>query len=320
MTSPARLFALPFVLALTALALPGPASAQELRAGRVLIGLTESPAVFVGPDRAFILGAESDPLPTALCGPVLCRPVVRAEACAAPRCPGSGRLVFASERVLEVSDFPTDREGFGRAQAALYAEPSLAPLTPYFQPHPEPAPHPARPPRYSYGTEDWWHFELALAGGIGTGMIHISAPMWEASAFLSLRFQPRGMDDEGLDLIMGSQVGAELRVRVIGNITGQSERDLAVFIGIGGAFGYAEANDVWRIPPLYAWIFPEFGVVVRSDRVPPAWYAGWSLPVTFLVDEHVGLEARANLLLVDDWYSGDDAEVLGTLSLGLVLR
>jgi hypothetical protein len=318
MTPPSR-FAL--LVSLCLVLLPLHASAQEApRAGRVLFGLTENPAVFVGPDRAWILGSEGDALPTALCGPVLCRPVVRAEACVAPRCPGMGRLVYASERVHDVRDFPTDREGFGRAQTALYAEPSLAPLMSYLQPHPEPAPAPPRPARYSHGTEDWWHLELALAGGIGTGMIHISAPMWEASAFLSLHFSPRGMDDEGLDLIMGSQVGAELRLRVIGNITGQSESDVAVFIGLGGAFGYADGNDVWRVPPLYAWVFPEFGVVVRSDRVPPAWYAGWSWPVTFLVDDHVGLEARANLLLIDDWYPEDDAEVLGTLSLGIVLR
>ena len=91
--------------------LPLHASAQEApRAGRVLFGLTENPAVFVGPDRAWILGSESDALPTALCGPVLCRPVVRAEACVAPRCPGMGRLVYASERVHDVRDFPTDRD------------------------------------------------------------------------------------------------------------------------------------------------------------------------------------------------------------------
>lgn len=301
-------------LALSFFALPTSALAQ--RAGRVLFGLDEAPAVFLGPDRAWIL--EGGEAPRIVCSAVMCRPVVEVAACTAPQCPGAGLMVRASEPIADVSDFPTDREGFAEAQRLLYGEPSLAPMTPSFLPHPSPPPPPPRPAAYAYDGE-FWHFELALGGGIGTGLVHISQPMWQTDATFGIRLRPNwgGSRDEGLDVIWGTELGVEVRAHVIGNITGQHETDLAVFVGLGPAFGYTEG--ALRIPAAFSWIVPEYGFVVRTDRVPPSWYAGWSVPVTWLLDPHLAIEARVNVLVIGEWYS-DDSEVLSSLTAGFVIR
>ncbi len=315
--------ALSFSLALTALCLtlaarPSLALAQP-RAASVLLGMDRSPAVLLDGDRAWIAGAEHDALPSALCTELMCRPVVRAEACVTPRCPGPGRMVFTSERIADVPRWPEDRAGFETAQAALYGEPSLAPLTHLFLPHPEPPPAPPRPARFSHGREDRWRLELLMGGGIATGLVHISQPMWQLDLSIGFRFVPGGMED-GLDVIYGNQFGFEARVHVLGNVTGQRDDDLAIFMGLGPGFSFVLEDEAIRIPPAMTWIVPEFGVVVRTDRVPPAAYAAWSLPIAFLIDEHVGVEARASIFLIDDWYPGDDAEVLASLSAQLLFR
>lgn len=299
--------------------LPSLASAQP-RAASALRGLERSPAVLLDGDRAWIPGGEADPIPSALCTDVMCRPVVRAEACVTPRCPGPGRMLFASERVGDVERWPEERDGFGRAQAALYGEASLAPLTGSFLPHPDPPPAPARPARFSHGSDDRWRLELLAGGGIATGLVHISAPMWQTDLAIGFRFVPRNRLQDGLDVIYGNQFGFEARLHVLGNVTGQRDDDLAIFLGLGPGFGFLVDDEPIRIPPLMSWLVPEFGVVIRTDRVPPAAYVSWSVPVAVLLDEHFGLEARASLFLIDDWYSGDDAEVLASVGVQMLIR
>jgi len=174
------------LLALLALlSLPTIASAQP-RAAHVLRGLERAPAVLLDGDRAWIVGAP-DPLPAALCTDVMCRPVVRAEACVTPRCPGPGLMIFTAERIADVARWPEDREGFTTAQAALYSEPSLAPLSGAFLPHPDPPPGPSRPARFSHGSDDLWRLELLVGGGIATGLVHISAPMSQTDLAVGFR-------------------------------------------------------------------------------------------------------------------------------------
>lgn len=305
------------LLALVA-CIPSIASAQP-RAAHVLRGLDSAPAVLLDGDRAWIVGSESDPLPAALCTDVMCRPVVRAEVCSAPRCPGSGLMVFTADRIADVARWPEDREGFNAAQAAISAEPALGALTYALLPHPDPAPAPARPARFTHGSNDRWRIEVLGGGGIATGLVHISQPMWQTDLAIGFRFVPRHRLDEGLDIIYGNQFGFEARVHVLGNITGQGDDHLAIFLGLGPGFGYL-LDDTIRIPPAMSWMVPEFGVVFRTDRVPPAAYVSWSVPVAILLDEHFGLEARASLFLIDDWYSGDDAEVLASVGVQFLIR
>jgi hypothetical protein len=309
------------LVSLLAIAIASPSiAAAQPRAARVLRGLESAPAVLLDGDRAWIVGSDTDPLPAALCTDVMCRPVVRAESCVSPRCPGSGRMVFVNERIADVARWPEDRDGFHTAQAALHAEPTLAPLTYAFLPHPDPPPAPPRPARFSHGSSDRWRIELLVGAGIATGLVHISQPMWQTDLAIGFRFVPgRGMED-GLDVIYGNQFGFEARLHVLGNITGQGDDDLAVFMGLGPGFGFVFDDEPIRIPPAMSWLVPEFGVVFRTDRVPPAAYVSWSVPVALLLDEHVGLEARASLFLIDDWYAGDDAEVLASMGVQLLIR
>lgn len=307
-----------WLLVLSLCLFASPALAQTPRVAWTLRGLERAPAVLVAPDRAWAPSTSTPP--TILCTAAVCRPVVRTEECAPPRCPGAGMVWVAAERVAEVSDWPTDYEGFQRELGLLYGAPELGALTPYCGAHPSP-PRPATPPRFSEGTGEWWHLELSALSGLATGLVHISEPMWHAQLELGITFRPRGMEEEGLDVIYGSQFGAEARVHVIGNVSGQRPDDLAVFLGLAPIFAFVDYDDVFRIPPVFSWVAPELGVVIRTDgRVGPSWYAAWSLPVTVLLDRHVGLEARTSLFFIDDWYSGDDAEVLVTLDLGLVIR
>jgi hypothetical protein len=305
---------------LASLSFSAPAAAQSSRLAFVLRGLERHPAVLLAPDRAWI---PYDFTPSAVCTEVLCRPAVAVEACTPPRCPGWGSVVRASERIAEVSEWPTDYDGYSRELSALYALGELGPLVGSLSGHPSPPapPAPRRPARFSHDQSEWWRFELAAFGGVATGLAHISQPMVHTQLELGLTFRPRGMDDEGLDLVYGSQVGAAVRARLISNVSGQSFDDLAFFLGFGPRFTYVDYDDVFRIPPLFAWVIPEFGFVVRTDGlVDPAWYAAWSLPLGVLIDEHLGLEARTSLLVIDDWYPGEDAEVLITLDVGVFVR
>lgn len=296
---------------------PSLAQAQVGRAATVLVGLTPQPALMLGRDRAWIGWTDAAAPPRTICTDVLCRPIVRLESCAAPQCPGSGTMVWASEALADVPDWPTDRDGFAAAQAQIYADPSLAPLTPYLQPHPSPPPS---PPRFRRDSDDWWRFELLAGVGVATGLLHISAPMWQLDVALGWRLRPREPLEEGLDVLYGTQMGVELRAHVVGNVTGQRQDDLAIFLGLGPGFSFVEDDEPFRLPPLLATLIPELGVVIRTDRIPPAFYFGWSIPAAVLLDDHVGLEARASLLLIDDWYPGDDVELLGSLSVQLLIR
>jgi hypothetical protein len=310
-----------WLLTLSLCLVASPVFAQTPRVAVALHGLERAPAVLIAPDRAWV--APTTAQPTIVCTAALCRPVVRVEECTTPRCPGAGLLVHAAERVADVSDWPTDYEGYTRELDVLRVTPELAPLFAYFTAHPSsPAPpSPPWPARFSASGEEWWHLELTALGGVATGLVHISEPMWHAQLELGITFRPQEVPDEGLDVIYGTQLGAELRAHVIGNVSGQRPDDLAIFVGVAPIFAFVDYDDVFRIPPAFSWIAPEVGLVVRTDgRAQPSWYVGWSLPASVLLDSHLGIEARTSLLFIDDWYSGDDAEVLVTLDVGLVLR
>lgn len=311
---------LALAIALFLVPLSAHAQAGAARLAWVNAGLRRAPAVLIASDRVWTV----ETAPTSVCGPVYCRPVVRTEACEPPRCPGAGVVAVAAERIADVPDYPTDYDGFMAERAALSVVPELGAISGYLAYHPSPPapPSPPVPARFSRDTNDWWRLEWELAAGIGTGLVHISAPMLHAQTSLGITFRvDYDGGDEGMDVIFGSQFGLAARAHLMTNVSGQRAEDLAVFVGVAPIFAYVNWGEPFRLPPAYSWLAPEIGVVVRTDGLAdPSWYAAWSVPVTLLLDEHFGIEARASIFLIDDWYSGDDAEVLTTLDLGFVVR
>jgi hypothetical protein len=99
----------------------------------------------------------------------------------------------------------------------------------------------------------------------------------------------------------------------------QGETMWSVLLGLAPGFQYAPAHERFVIPSLYGVLLPGLGVALRPD-MPAAFYAEWSIPFTVLLDDHVGIEARVDGILIDDWRPGDDVEFLLLGGLGLVVR
>jgi hypothetical protein len=108
-------------------------------------------------------------------------------------------------------------------------------------------------------------------------------------------------------------------VTVVPGVTGQSAEDLAVLVGFAPGFAYAFENDRVRIPPAFAFLLPELGLAVSTTR-PLTYYVAWHLEGAFLLDEHVGLDVRADLALIDEWVDGDPVEAILSLGAGLFFR
>lgn len=300
------------------LAAAGPASAQApSRAARLLTLLAgDSVGVLVASDRVFSPDRQLSPL--SACVDARCAPVRSFGECAPPACPGSGVVFTLEEPIADVGELPHDRDGFDRAMDALRQDPQLGTIAWSFGAHPDPAPS---PPRWiEGGRTDRIVWELG-AYGIGgvLGATGIGFVGGEASGGFRFTWSAHGADDDILAIVFGNVLGADLRVRGLALLPTQAAESWGATIGLAPSMGFAEVNDVFRLPTLYSVLLPEVGVALR-EGMDAALYAGWSLPFTFLVDAHLGLEARATVLIVDDWIPGDDIEVVTSLGLGLVAR
>jgi hypothetical protein len=271
-----------------------------------------SPAVLVGPDRAWIPPGAAVPL--SICGPA-CHPIRETRECLVPECPGQGTLLIASERIADVSDFPRDRDGWNRERATLMADAELAPLAWAFGVHPEPPPAPPRPARFLRASDERLGWELHAEGGIGV-LANSGVAVGTISASLGFRMQPSDLD---LEVMYGNILGADLRATVLPAMTGQRPEDVGVLVGISPAFAYAFPHDLVRIPPAFAFLIPELGLAI-STMHPITYYVAWHVEAATLLDDHVGLDVRADAFIIDEWVDGDAVEALVSLSAGLFFR
>lgn len=295
------------------------------RQARVLALTTESAGVLVRSQRVFApdLGAA----PLSACAGHRCAPVISVRDCTVPECPGSGHLLELEHAIADVGDFPTDRQHFEQEVAALRSDPGLASIAWIFGQHPETAsssygaPVATEPLAWmSLSRREHYGWEIgALASGAVLASSGIGLAGGEASVGFRYTWVPRHSDDEIFALLVGDVLGADLRAHALASFPSQAPVGWDVLIGIAPALAYATTHDTFRLPTFYGVLLPELGLALR-EGFDPTWYAAWSVPVDLLVDEHLGLEARATALLVDDWIPGDDVEVQVTLGLGVVVR
>jgi hypothetical protein len=74
-----------------------------------------------------------------------------------------------------------------------------------------------------------------------------------------------------------------------------------------------------RIPSAFAFLLPELGAAVSTSR-PLTYYFAWHLEAAGLLDAHVGLDVRADLVVLADWFAGQGVETLLTIGGGVFLR
>jgi hypothetical protein len=299
-----------FVLAL----LPASAAAQS-RAARVLALSGDFPGALVARDRVYVPSVNGA---LSACVGDRCAAVLRSDECQVPRCPGAGQVLVLDAPIANVDDLPTDRDGWNRALDAMRSDPALAAIAWSFGTHPAPPPEPARwitPSRRE--TFAWEASAFALGGVLGaTGV-----PLLGGEANVGVRFvwDPRNSDDDFLALLLGDVLGLDVRVRAFALAPAQAPSEWGVTIGLAPVVGYSPRSESFLLPTFYSIVVPELGVALRTNR-DAAFYMGWSLPFAFLVSSNVGLQARASVLVVDDWVPGSDVEAIVSLSLGVTVR
>ena len=115
---------------------------------------------------------------------------------------------------------------------------------------------------------------------------------------------------------VGDVLGPELTVRTLllptGNQTG------ATSIGLAFTGQYADRRWSVRVPSAYTTLLPEMGLILR-DGFAPAFYAAWSLPVSWRIDPRFALDVRLTGILIDDWVPGDDVAFVGLFTVGGII-
>jgi hypothetical protein len=314
---------LSIVLALvlsTGLALgPARAGAQApSRAARVLTLAGDGVGVLVARDRVFVPDAAGA---LSVCSGSRCAPVRSTETCTVPRCPGTGTLLVLESAIADVSDMPTDRDGFNRVVGEWRSDPALAGIAWSFGTHPDPMPQPSGPVRWVERPRidhfDWQLDALGIGGVLASNGLAVTGG--EASFGFRFMWEAHDDGDDFLGIVFGNVLGLDLRVRAMALVPTQGPESWATTIGIAPAMGYGLDHEIFLLPAVYSVFVPEFGVALREAR-DAVWYAGWSLPIAFLIDAHTAIEARASVMLIDDWIPGDDTEVLVSFGLGILGR
>jgi hypothetical protein len=303
----APLFALVGLLLLAA----SPAAAQSRRAARAVGLFVERPALLVRHDRAFVAEAPEGIVSVCAQDSGACRGIERQEPCRADRCPGSGVLLHLAGDLGDVGDYPTDRDGIEREWNAVAADPRIASLASALT-----RPGPPPPPPSFHLRNGQWRFEGALGGG--------AAVRGEGAIALGTFFGALGMRvgydwdrEEALEILFGSSVGADVRVRVLPSVLGGPFEQASVAVGFGPSATFAPAGEPWRLGAGYFSVLPELGVITRPD-LDPAFYFGWSFPFSVALDTHVGIETRLWAWIVDDWVEGDDVGFVGGIDASLL--
>lgn len=278
----------------------------------------DQPAVLVGGDRAWVPTLTTQ-VPLRLCAGGHCDAVRRVEQCAVPRCPGDGSLAIAEHPIFPVADYPTDRVGFSRERTLLSSEPALAALVALMREHPEGTPPPPVHIDLEWLDEHFlgWRVEVGANAALGFVAPGGGAVGGEARTALRYSWKPDGGDEDFLAIMFGNAFGPELTVRGLDLPGGNGGS--AFSLGVDFAASYTARHWSVRAPGVYSTLVPELGVIFR-DGYQPAFYMGWSAPVSVLVDPRIALEVRVSGLMVDDWVAGDDVAFLGLLTAGLVIR
>ena len=306
------------VLALLVLVPALPAAAQEQahprRARALHVLASPTTAVMIAPDRAWLAGASGE-APLSVCAGERCAPVRSTEACEAPRCPGSGRMVVLDRRIADVSDYPTDRDGMNREAAVMAQDAVLGQLSGWIVYQQEPPRTP--PPEWGEGVR--WE----LAAGVGASYLaHTGVGTGELTISGGARFHidwGTSDDDDFFGVLMGDWLGADLRVHVLPHLRGQTFDEYAVAVGVGPVFSSTPDDEIVRLPSVWGVLIPEVGLIASGGR-DVALYMQWSAAVAVLLDEHAAVEARASFMMIDDWVEGDPVEGILGLSVALVIR
>jgi hypothetical protein len=111
--------------------------------------------------------------------------------------------------------------------------------------------------------------------------------------------------EEVLQVLFGTALGAELRVRMLPSIEGGAFEQAAVLVGFAPHAIWAPERELFSLGAGYFSLLPEVGVITHPT-LPTAFYFGWSYPIGFALDAHVGLEVRPFAYIVDDWVEGDE--------------
>lgn len=288
--------------------------ASPRRAQTLSLTDASSPAVLVARTRAWIPSGVAVPL--SVCAPS-CQPVIETRSCAPPECPGEGTLLVTREPIADVGDYPQDRAGFERERTRLLADPELASIAWAFGTHPEPPPPPPSALRFVPRSHHWIGWELHVGGALG-GLVDASMPVGTLSASFGPRFMPHDFD-EPLDVMYGNVHGVEARGTLVYGLDGQHPDDLMVLVGLAPAFGYAFPDERIRIPSAFAFLVPEVGAAVSTWHT-ATYYWAWHLDGALLLDEHVGVDLRADLVLLADWVAPDTLATMLTLGAGVFFR
>lgn len=327
-----------------------PASADEpSRAGRGLWLNGEVAGVWVGPRRMWVPNIGQEVM--SVCGPRGgCAPVQAQDACTTPACPGSGTVLVAERDVVSVGDYPQDYDGYRRELEALRANPALSSIHGHLQEHPD---HSRREEerarreasearernrhqesmRWVSQYRDRDRLELSLTATIAT-MTETTGSYAGGTVAASYVFlmdeddsDESDEDDSFFNVMVGDQIGAELRGHFVYRIDGGQQAEWSALVGIGPALANRFERSVVRIPTFVGTIIPELGIALRADR-DPTWYAAWSFPVSVMITHDLAFDAVVRAFIVDEWEDermnedgtmSDPVEGLFMLSMGLRL-
>ena len=293
--------------------LPALAHAQATTHPRVATLRTlesDTPALFIDADSAWVHELPERAL--ALCSGSRCAPIERSEACAVPRCPGDGVLVHASERLVDVGDFPSDYQGFTAECSALSSVSELASLMRFQRAHP----NPPGPPLDLRAGDDDMRFEVGLDGGFVSSF---DRPL--EGGLVSARFDVVGsLDADEVDAaIIGNQISLGIAVHtwIAPTVTGGVEVPLVLF-GFHPAVANAVRRAPVRVPSLVSLLLPEFGAAFRPDlRIDL--YAMWGVEGSLILARELGVRLRASATFIVNTEDTDLTEGIGLLSAGFFL-
>jgi len=305
----------------------------------------ESIGVWLSSDLVFSTGAAA---PLSACASGGCAPIVSSEACAPPACPGTGFVHRVGRSIADVSDWPSDVDGYQREHEQLLADPVFAGFG--LSNHPDYAEWQRRHQReerarrreerrheedvrwVSRHREDGERFELSLNGDVAT-LTETPGTYLGATAGVGLLYYADANDAEDeeddfvLNFFVGDTVGLEMRAHFLYRVDTAQEAEWIAAVGLSSVFANRFSESIVRIPTYIGTALPEVGLMLRSDRS-PTWYVAWDVPFSFLVDHDLAIDLNARVFVVDEWIelpsdapegTEDPAEVILMLSAGFRL-
>ena len=270
---------------------------------------TDEPAVLIDARSVWIQALPEDAL--ALCTASRCAPIERVESCAAPRCPGAGVLVRATENIADVGEFPRDYAGFNAECSALSSVPELASLMGFQNGHPNP---PGPPLDFVLGHNEA-HFELGFDGGyVGSFDRPLGGGM--TSVTFGIRSQVDGDDFDSA--YIGNQVSMDLALHTwLSPSASANGVDVPmVLAGFRPSLANALRRTPLRIPTVVSPLIPEVGMAIRPDVARVDFYIAFGLEASLLLARELGIRLRATGTMTINADDPNQVEGLGLVSAG----